>query len=157
MNAAGSMLLSVAVELRQSKLRRKASSTAGCIDTDLHPQVEVTPASQANLSSRSHTCIMQCGSCSLKTRCEYLGANTLSRKAFCATVRTLRIALKLDRACRCPPLLLPSETRAPLGASCFSVGSETETSILARRNAPLPSVDLPLIPLLPTRRSRSGH
>src|SRR5215211_1933239 len=40
--------------------------TASCIDTDLHPQVEVTPASQANLSSRSHTCIMQCGSCSLK-------------------------------------------------------------------------------------------
>ena|SRR5215212_1695055 len=40
--------------------------TAGCIDTDLHPQVEVTPASQANLSSRLHTCIMQCGSCSLK-------------------------------------------------------------------------------------------
>src|SRR5829696_3915210 len=31
-----------------------------------YPQVEVTPASQANLSSRSHTCIMQCGSCSLK-------------------------------------------------------------------------------------------
>src|SRR5215213_2224602 len=48
--------------------------TAGCIDTDLHPQVEVTPASQANLSSRSHTTrIMQCGSCSLKTRCQPSG------------------------------------------------------------------------------------
>ena len=45
---------------------RSFDVTAGCIDTDLHPQVEVTPASQANLSSRSHTCIMQCGSCSLK-------------------------------------------------------------------------------------------
>jgi hypothetical protein len=31
-----------------------------------YPQVYVTPASQASLSSRSHTCIMQCGSSSLK-------------------------------------------------------------------------------------------
>src|SRR5215208_3668813 len=36
-----------------------------------YPQVDVTPASQASLSSRSHTCIMQCGSCSPKTRCNF--------------------------------------------------------------------------------------
>jgi hypothetical protein len=31
-----------------------------------YPRVEVTPAGRASLSSRSHTCIIQCGSCSLK-------------------------------------------------------------------------------------------
>src|SRR5215213_2814366 len=53
-------------DLRSGLTQRRSPLTAGCIDADLHPQVEVTLASQANLSSRSHTCIMQCGSCSLK-------------------------------------------------------------------------------------------
>src|SRR5215212_1588562 len=56
--------MTFAVTIRSKRVLK--TITAGCIDTDLHPQVEVTPASQANLSSRSHTCIMQCGSCSLK-------------------------------------------------------------------------------------------
>jgi FCD domain len=38
---------------------------SGLIDTEL-PAVAVTPAGQVSLSSRSHTCIMQRGSCSLK-------------------------------------------------------------------------------------------
>src|SRR5215211_8273140 len=54
------------VGIHASSAWQEIPTTAGCIDTDLHPQVEVTLASQANLSSRSHTCIMQCGSCSLK-------------------------------------------------------------------------------------------
>src|SRR5215213_9448877 len=47
------------VGIHASSAWQEIPTTAGCIDTDLHPQVEVTPASQANLSSRSHTCIMQ--------------------------------------------------------------------------------------------------
>jgi hypothetical protein len=55
------------------------------------------------------------------------------------TVRTLQISLMLDRA-RCRPLVfLPSETSAPLGASCF-----IEISVPAGRDAPSSSVCLPL-------------
>src|SRR5215213_6704490 len=41
------------VGIHASSAWQEIPTTAGCIDTDLHPQVEVTPASQANLSSRA--------------------------------------------------------------------------------------------------------
>src|SRR5215212_3990130 len=67
----GGLLFAHGNSERPCKASRLPLVTAGCIDTDLHPQVEVTPATQANLSSRSHTCIMQCGSCSLKPAVTY--------------------------------------------------------------------------------------
>src|SRR5215213_4969199 len=93
-------------DLRSGLTQRRSPLTAGCIDADLHPQVEVTLASQANLSSRSHTCIMQCGSCSLKPAvsvlCSCRSPKTRLALRAHATVKGGEVGLPAAEAAPCP-------------------------------------------------------
>jgi hypothetical protein len=81
---------------------------SGLIDTEL-PAVAVTPASQVSLSSRSHTCIMQCGSCSLEPAvrgCLRSSCSTSADTAWIVALVTAAVALYRAGAPRLPLVLL---------------------------------------------------